>query len=161
MFDARSDSIQQTPKCKMSKSKVIEKVSKNKFVVDFDLEKNYNLDQIDTNEYFMTEQKEMLHQQQNMNYSYLCSTNASSWLHATPYKTERKPQFTSANMSMFTSVIKETRKSRVEDSPFCRLLNESDQFSADKYQTIAQENEIVDNNEDLYDKVIFKVKKKI
>jgi len=142
----------------MSKSKVIHKLAKNKFVIDFDLEKSYSLADIDTTQYFKGEEKEfyLSSEEYSENKSYLCSTNAGSdWRYTSPFQTARKPRITSANMSEFTSVIKESRFCRnFDQSPFCRLLNDSDQNTADKYQSLSNEEELNEQqlNENLCDK---------
>lgn len=135
LFDPRTEEIQKTPKCKLSKSKVIEKISKNKVIIDFDIAKNYFLDDIDTAEYFSTESRDPYesHLEQM-----LFGSNGSDWRFNTPLLTAKKPKFASANLHKFTSVAKESgRCINFDESPFCRLLNESDQFTADKYQTLS------------------------
>jgi len=142
--DPRSEEIQKSPKCKMSKSKVLGKISKNKIVIDFDIEKNYFLDQIDTAEYFRAEEQ-TLPGPQEPSYdtydNYLLSTNTKNWHYASPYKTIKKPRITSANINEFTSVMKETKGRKYEESPFCHLLNESDNYSAESYQTFPRGSE--------------------
>jgi len=156
--DSRTDEIQQSPRCKMSKSKVIHKLAKNKLIIDFDLEKTYSLAEIDTTQYFKGEEKDhFVNEEYSDNKSYLCSTNATSgWRYTSPFQTARKARITSANMSEFTSVIKESRFCRNFDqqSPFCRLLNDSDQNTVDKYQSLLNDEE-AQEEENLYEKVIF------
>jgi len=136
----RTEEIQKTPKGKLSKSKVIGKISKNKLVIDFDLEKNYLLDDIDTTEYFRLEEQSHLKVPQSSSDTFLCSTAAKSWRCDSPVKTARTPRITSANINDFTSIIKEPRNRRCYDeSPFCRLLNESDFLSAESYQTFTSD----------------------
>lgn len=139
MFDTRTDEIQKTPKCKLSKSKVIEKISKNKFVIDFDLEKNYFLDQINTTEYFHTEERESFDQDlEQMLFGNSAFTNGSNWQYNSPSQASKKSRFTSGKLNKFTSVDKESKAS--EENSFCKLLNESDYYSTEKYQTLSTNN---------------------
>jgi hypothetical protein len=73
-------------------------------------------------------------------------------------QTARKPKVNSANINSFSSVAKESRRgSNFGESPFCRLLNESDQFTVDKYQVLSGGDEHDDNDERLRYKVVFRL----
>jgi len=138
ILDPRTEEIQKTPKCKMSKSKVLEKISKKKYVIDFDVEKNYFIDDIDTTAYFKAEEAKFNFPQET-SYGGFLGTMTPSWYCTSPYKTARKPKISPANLSDFTSVIKGSIMSTgVQESPFCRLLNESDQFTIEKYQHLTK-----------------------
>ena len=152
MKPKRTDDIRKAPTCKLSKSKVVEKISKNKVIIDFDANNNYFLDEIDTTEYFKGEEYNSMFSQgfQNDNIMF----NTSGWHFASPLKTIRKPRVSSGNLSEFSSVIKESRKNKgYEESPFCRLLNESDNLSVDKYQILDGGNEPEEGYDAVYEKV--------
>jgi hypothetical protein len=54
--DQRTAEIQKTPKGKISKSKAVQKVSKNKVLIDFDVNKSYFLNPGKENQEFITEE---------------------------------------------------------------------------------------------------------
>jgi len=161
ILDPRTEEIQKTPKCKMSKSKVIEKISKKKFVIDFDVEKNYFIDEINTGAYFQAEEVKFSMNQEQFGYGNYLGNTTPSWYCSSPYKTAKKPKISPTNMSDFTSMIKCSMLSTgvgggVQDSPFCRLLNESDQFTIEKYQHLSK-NDFDEIIEDLNEKVKEKI----
>jgi len=152
IYDHRATEMQRTPKGKFSKSKAIHKLSKNKVIIDFAVDKNFFQNEFNLKE---EEAKKIscFDEANNENYNYL-QTPKGPWYQDSPFKTVQKTRVNSSIFNEFSSVAKQPKKNnRLMESPFCKLLNDSDKCSIDTYQLLSEGNQLDDDYEVLRDKV--------
>ncbi len=154
IYDHRATEMQKTPKGKFSKSKAIHKLSKNKVIIDFAVDKNFFQNELSFKE---EESKKVscFDEFNNENFNYL-QTPKGPWYQESPYKTVQKSKPQSSIFNDYSSVIKQSKRSnRNMESPFCKLLNDSDKCSLNTYQLLSDGNQLEDDYEILRNRVFF------
>jgi len=137
-FDFRSNEIQQTPKGKFSKTKAIHKLSKNKRIIDFDVDKNHFLNVFLQDNFKEEESKKEVYWEESFNSKQdLYETPKNTLCEESPLKTIRKSQYSGQFNNVLSMVKQPKRTSSTNVSAFCSLLNESDHYSAEKYQLLS------------------------
>lgn len=137
-----SDELLQTPKGKVSKSQVVGKLLKNKVVIDFNMDNDYSIDDIDTSAYL----KET--------YDTLSSSKASNCA-SSGQKTVRRFEATPINTrrAFNLDANESNSEERSEVTPFCRLLDASDNSPISGYQALLEDNEEDKSYEAICEKV--------
>ena len=150
--EIRSISLQNTPKPKPSKTKVLEKINKNKVVIDFGSEKT------DKPCFFSVEslvyQNDLNKIENNPDTEFMIEESDVMY-YDSPVKSKPKKTKTSSGLLNDTiSEIKYHKKTKcIEESPFYKLLNESDKYGIEKYQLLAGFQEIDGDEIELNERV--------
>jgi len=150
-----SNEIENSPKGKVSKSKIIPRRTfgtNHKVVFDFAGENNYFFNQRSSFDMFNVEEEPPMSEDYHTE-MFESTQSPGGWYYTSPPETSRRPQIHSGNLNDYVSVTKESRHSDLlGESPFCKLLNESDKISTKSYQTLTGINELDEEDEALREK---------
>jgi len=149
--------IENSPKGKVSKSKLPLGAPNKKVVIDFGVENNYFLNQsspLNMNLFNVEEENDNGIDDDFRTEVFGSAHTPGDFFFNSPFHTVRKSKNNSGSISDYISVAKESRYSgSFGESPFCRLLNESDKLSVKSYQTLSGINELDEEQEILREKV--------
>ena len=147
------------------------KLNKNKLVIDFETEKpgidqyfftineNISLENDIIQNDMLIEKQDILNNYHLSNYStqnYTDTNDNEMGFYKSPMikMINKHSKASSSSLLKAISGDKISKKNKsYEESPFCKLLNESDRHSTDKYQILADFQEIEDNGEDIEERV--------
>jgi hypothetical protein len=125
-------------------------------IIDFDVNKNFFLNEA-TADIFSKEEESKKHCISDENYIFaneILETPKSIFYEESPFQTVRKFKTDSAELNNGFSIMKQKKKGNKSQPSFFSLLNESDQFSNEKYQLLSNEDSD-QQSPDLREKVKF------
>jgi len=152
-YPTKPSEIENSPNGKVSKSKLPLGAPNKKIVIDFGVENNYFNNQSNAFNMFNVEEENCGTDDFHTEYFGSAHTPGDFFFNS-PFQTAKKScKFNSGNINDYVSVSKESKHSNsFGESPFCKLLNESDKLSVKSYQTLSGINELDEEQEILREK---------